>query len=443
MTLNTSKQVMAYCKEYLPDLSKWQREIVPRLITGILSASGNPHFSCLASIVASARRHRATIMKFFKARRFDSREDYRRAVNKISRSFKRLSGKPWFLVLDGTFMKRGGFTRIANAIKFREKDPARKGKSTKSHQFIFGALLLPNGAQLPLPRKTYYTKEYCKEKNRKHVSTIDLAMEMIREAPVPEGISLYVLADEYFEGHKIHQLCTTLKYFYIMPVDSRRCFEDKYGKRQSSTLYDRGSRLARNLLAKITLRSGSEETSAYRRISKTQLKKKRVYRAYAEVRGVAGLGDVLVTYSRKQKMHKGKKSGQSYRSFVSNDKSLTAAKVVEYYEMRWQIELFFRELKSEIGIDRFRGGDFQSYERYVDVILMGMLFLEYHRVELLKAATTKKQNLKIRALRTNGLVCLFKTEVASENVEFILEASQSRGGRAKLTDMLQWYSNAA
>lgn len=55
--------------------------------------------------------------------------------------------------------------------------------------------------------------------------------------------------------------------------------------------------------------------------------------------------------------------------------------LIEYYELRWQIEIFFRELKSFMGLTDFTGGNFAAYERFVDMVLLAYLFLEWYRVK--------------------------------------------------------------
>lgn len=438
MTLKPSKAIEEFCKKFMWPLKKWQREIIPRMMTAILMCSGDPHFAAIARTIAEARRHRSSVMRFFKTKRFKSRSDYRRALNAVIRSLKRLTKGTWVIALDGTSTKRGGFTKILNAIKYRTKNKSQKGgKSTKAHMFLMGIILLPNGSRLPLPRMSYYTKDYCKTTGRKHVTIVKLAVEMINHAPIPKNKKVIVVADEYFEGKDIHNICAQLGFSYIIPVNSCRCFADKQGNRLSKkTLYNRGLHLSRSKLKKISFVCGKEKTVSYRRIEQSNLNRKRVYHAYAEKRSVASLGNVLVTYSRKQKKKKGKKQGETYRVFVSNDRTLTAKDIIEYYELRWQIELFFRELKSVIGFDKFRGGDFKSFERYIDVILMSFLFLEQYRTELVNQQSTRKQKSKTERLRTHGLIIQLRKEVDFESADYILQLNKKRGGRKKLCTLI-------
>jgi hypothetical protein len=62
------------------------------------------------------------------------------------------------------------------------------------------------------------------------------------------------------------------------------------------------------------------------------------------------------------------------------DPTVTARQVVEWYEVRWQIELFFRELKSRLQFGGYVLQKFAAVERYLDLVLMGLLLLERERL---------------------------------------------------------------
>ena len=54
--------------------------------------------------------------------------------------------------------------------------------------------------------------------------------------------------------------------------------------------------------------------------------------------------------------------------------------MVEWYEVRWQVELFFRELKSRMQFECYVLMKFEAVERYLDMLLMGLLLLEQQRL---------------------------------------------------------------
>ena len=53
-----------------------------------------------------------------------------------------------------------------------------------------------------------------------------------------------------------------------------------------------------------------------------------------------------------------------------NAQHLKLAEIVERYLLRWQIELFFKELKSCLGMHQYRFRKFQEVEAWMEVCLM-------------------------------------------------------------------------
>ena len=104
---------------------------------------------------------------------------------------------------------------------------------------------------------------------------------------------------------------------------------------------------------------------------------------------------------------------------MSNAKTLSVATLIEYYELRWQIEIFFRELKSFMGLVDFTGENFEAYERFVDMVLLAYLFLEWYRVELLSSCSRRKDIPELQRARTRSLLRLFQSEADMSSVKYI------------------------
>ena len=60
------------------------------------------------------------------------------------------------------------------------------------------------------------------------------------------------------------------------------------------------------------------------------------------------VGKVQVVFSTMLKPQRGKRV-EIQKVLMTNDLTLSAAQIVELYDLRWQIELFFKELKSTLG----------------------------------------------------------------------------------------------
>lgn len=142
--------------------------------------------------------------------------------------------------------------------------------------------------------------------------------------------------------------------------------------------------------------------AAMRRVSTCRrgpLVKPRTYDVHPECRAVHSVGDVLLVFSTREQP----KTGQPpivQKILITNDRTLTAAEVVELNDLRWQIELFFKELKSTLGFDQYRLRRFDRVESWLEVVLVTFLDLEWCRVQQLQRpdlADDERQALALAA----------------------------------------------
>lgn len=116
------------------------------------------------------------------------------------------------------------------------------------------------------------------------------------------------------------------------------------------------------------------------------------------------------------------------------DPTATARQVIEWYEVRWQIELFFRELKSRMQFCGYVLMQFEAVERYIDLVLMGLLLLERERLRDMQRAgppAARAGQPWVHARTTDRLRSL-DALCAQWNAEQITERMRTRGGRQRL-----------
>jgi hypothetical protein len=418
-------------------LDRRKMVLIPVVLSCLLLCRGNKSFAALSRTIVTEERNRAALSKMYRRARFHSRNIFEDAVATVMEQLQ--SGdyckKPvtWVLCIDGVCSKRGGFAKIENAIKYRKKGEDSKGRSTKAHTFIQGLLITHTGVRLPLPRRTFYTKEYSKKHGRKPVKMTDLAELIVEDVVVPPMVRVVVLADEFFEGTTLDAACRKRGFIYIVPVDKRRCFGDHEGNRLSGKLYGYGVSLNRKKLKKIVLKSHAEKTVLQRRRTGSD-DKKRVYFATSEVQCVSGLGDVTVVYSWKPPLSARRWKRKWFKVLVSNATDMDTATLIEYYELRWQIEIFFRELKSMIGLTDFTGQEFAAYERFFDMILLSYLFLEWYRLRRLSLERSRKLKSSLQTARTGVLLQLFQGEADLASISYIKECG---GNKIKLESLCE------
>lgn len=427
MVWQLPEKIKLFCESIRGSLSKPQFSNVVMILSGILFSSGRRSLAQFGRTVAEHQRYRGTVSRNLRNKIFRTRDLYREAalfvLGLVLNHSVRRSKPRWFLCIDGVSTKRGAFTKIANALQFKSKSPKRRGVGTKALTFVMGMVITHRGERIPVPRKTYRTKAYARSIKKPYKTQQDLAAEMIRETRnmIPSCIELTVLLDSYFEGKKLLKCCEKNGVTFIVPVDSRRCFADpKYVSRSNGkSIVNRARRLSGDSWEKVTLVSGSEDTACYRRYSTRERAKakRRHYRVARETRAVASLGEVSVVYSWKNPVYRsnGLVKKESLKVLLTNDFGLSAAEVVEFYEIRWQIELLFRELKSDLGLGDYWGTDFQAFERHVDLVLLAFLCLEWLRTKY----GDGRYRRTLDDQRTVGLVSLLRREVIKDDLKWL------------------------
>lgn len=404
-------------------------------INGILMSVGRRSVAQWGRLIVELRRYRGTITRLLANPRFRTRDICGVLAEELIRKSLRGSDRSerWFLIVDGTCTRRGGRTRIDNARRFH---PPGVKPGTRVHTFVFGLLLTPDGTRIPLPRMTWRTKKYAQRRGKRYKSQVDLSCELIRIARkrIPSRIDLVVIGDSLYHGSKLPEFCRKHGCKYIVELGHDRGFADPRDPDRSSKrkIIDRARSLPWNQRKELTLVSGAEETASYRRYpaGKRARNSRRRYRLYREQRAVAGLGEVNLTYSWKSRTASsgGFRKGSKPKLLASNDLELGGASIVEFYELRWQIELFFRELKSDLGLKDYRGLTFEAFERYVDVILMAFMCLEEFRL----AGGAAR-----RPLRSHGLRLALMRHAALEDCVSVLTLAKTRNGHRQLRIWLE------
>jgi hypothetical protein len=439
MLVNIPPSLEDFCRRFCSMLTKRQLHLLPMLLSGLLLVRGKRTQAALGRVVKKRRRHRSSLSRLFRRARFRTRDVCRAVCRKLIDMVKPVDKglrRTWILLIDGTCTKRGGFSRIANAVKYRRKKK-KKGRSTKAHSFVMGLLVTERGVRIPVPRRTFYTKAYSRKHRKKYRSQQALAVIMIRELHLPEDVDLIVMADEYFEGESLWKACSELGHTWIVPVDSRRCFSDSCGRRCAGRrLHARGKALARTAYEELVLVRGQEKTVSYRRCRSRRAgpKDKRRYRVAREIRTVTKLGKAQVVYSWKSPVYRPRRSerGETFKVLITNNLEMTGAEVVEWYELRWQVELYFRELKSYLGLSDYIGQDFEAFERHVDMVMLAFASQEWRRMNLLSAKPAPKLEGQLKVARTSFMQQLLEEEAEENDLRYFRRCLATEDGRREL-----------
>jgi hypothetical protein len=423
MLFGVPTAVKSFFRPVTTGLTKPIRRALPVMVLALLMA---PHRRCLktlAGMVLGFREHVATISRRLRNRRWKTRAWYTTLYETLwsdtERWERRLAGRAprhWMLVIDTTYHGTMSVC-MENLLCFnRHHNP--HSRSSSNHAFLFGLLLTDKGGRLPLPRKSYYTKAYCQKKRRRYRSLNDLAAALIQEVQVPDAVELTVVYDSAFDAKQVHRAARHRGFREVFPVDPNRNLSGSADV-QADEL--RGQKVVhwtrtwqRDEFAWLELQVANEDHVFWRRRHRDNLRPKKTTRRYAVAARhatVSKLGTCLIVASYKENPRVQLTAGQSAawwachtaavpydrhqrpqpqrwqaKVLACTDPAATARQVVEWYEVRWQIEIFFRELKSRMQLGGYVLMKFEAVERYLDLLLLGFLLLEQQRLRDLQAA---------------------------------------------------------
>ena len=142
------------------------------------------------------------------------------------------------------------------------------------------------------------------------------------------------------------------------------------------------------------------------------------------------MGEVQVVFSHKETDELQLKN---MRYIVTDMLYLSTCSIITIYSYRWQIELFFKELKSYLGLGNYQMLSFRAIIRHVDCVIMAFMYLEHLRICRLKENPRDKKWLYSRTLQMSYVL---QHEVRMTNLAYLKRNLKSESGFSKLEQML-------
>ncbi len=423
MLFGVPPPVKSFFRPIVTQVSKPIGRALPALVLALLLA---PHRRCLktlAGMVLGHREHVATISRRLRNRRWKTHDWYASEYEELlfdtdrwERKAAEKKQRHWMLVIDTTY--HGTMSECMENLLLMSRRQHASRRNTAQHAFVLGLVLTDKGGRLPLPRKSYYTKEYCRKKRRRYRTLNDLAAAMVRELQVPHDVEVTVVYDSAFDCKQVHRACRQRGFREVFPLDPNRNLSGSTAV-EADGLPNRKvvhwtRTWQRDEFALLELQVKNEDHVFFRRRHRDNLRLRKTQRRYVAATRratVSKLGDCLIVASYKENpkvklvagesadwwtYHTGPVSYQGHRRpqpkrwhakvLACTDATATARQVIEWYEVRWQIEVFFRELKSRMQFGCYVLMKFEAVERYLDLLLMGFLLLEQQRLGDLERA---------------------------------------------------------
>jgi Transposase DDE domain len=436
----------------VPGLKRWigtlglkdsTKLLVIRVVVAFLLHAGR--MSCLraAGAVRCEARHRAQISRFL------ARPRWRKVdLNSILRQHLLEQEDPdgrYAYIVDATLTSRSG-KRTANTYSTgnRQRRPRkgrRYGKNKHArkncHSFTTGLLITPSGIRIPFC-KPYYTKEYCKKRGLAHRTTAEAAADLIRELPLPKTAQVKVLGDTAYDAEVVREACRDRGYFWTFPCNPERVLAGPQGKRPKvRSLLKDWSKWSRQT---IRLAPGEGEYAVYRRLSPHRIgpkAKTRTFYVHQERQRVHSVGEVRLVFSTTKGNLK-TATPDDVKILMTNDLERSVRDIVELYSLRWQIELFFKELKSTLGFHQYQFQEFEPVEGWVELALTAFMYLEWYRVQQMsRRDLSDKEKRWWQHQRTYGLCQAVRSASEQNELKYIADCLDTPGGTRKLKRLIR------
>lgn len=426
-------------------LSDAARAMVFRVIVAFIMHAGR--MSCLQSAraIRSNSRHRAQVGRFLEGQRWKKAG----VLSTLQKSLVAMEAKPrgrWVFIVDSTLCSQSGQkTENTYSTGNRQRRPRKGRRYNKNkhvrrscHHFLCGLLISPSGIRTPF-RRPLYTKSYCKQKELTHRTPADLAAELIRALPTPRGARVIVLGDTAFDSKQLRAACDERGFSWIVPINSERVLAGgKPRPKVRSLIKD----LAKVKLHRVRFAPGRGKYVEYRRLSPYRVgpkAKPRTFYVHEESRDVHSVGEVRLVFStRKSKLTKSDATADHVKILMTRDARLSVHDVVELYSLRWQIELFFRELKSTLGFHQYQFRRFGRVEGWVELALATYGYLEWYRATQLKRrGLSDKERRWWSHQRTHGLCQAVRQAAERSELNYVADRLETDGGIRKLKRTLR------
>lgn len=414
-----------------------------RVMTAFMLHAGR--MSCLraAAAVRSASRHRAQVGRFLSkwSSRLPCVGDWLRA--ELLRSETALG--TYVFVVDATLCGQAGKLMENTYSTGNRRRRSRKGRRhggyrhhrRSCHAFTVGLLLTPSGRRIPVLRP-HYTKSYCEAHGITHRTTAEVAADMVRDVKVPAGARVIVVGDTAYESWVVREACEARGFRWIVPCNPERVLEGRQGRRvRVRSLMDDRSAWSWQT---IRLAPSRGEFAAHRRLSRHRIgpkAKPRTYHVHEESRRVRSVGAVRVVFSTTKPNTK-TASLDDTKILLTNAPDLSVREIVDIYTLRWQVELFFKELKSTLGFHQYRFKRFAAVEGWASLAITTFLYLEWYRARQL---TSSRLSAADKAWwvpqRTHGLCQAVRLAAERSELAYLAKRMETPGGVRRMKALLE------
>lgn len=309
-------------------------------------------------------------------------------------SLLKKKGEPIYFIFDDTTNKKTG-KHIDGAFKYYD----HLSKTYIKGQQIVCSIISYKGLIIPYGFDVYIPKEQCLELGITFKKKTQLALEQLKSFETDDNQKIFVLADTFYAAEPIMNYCrnnnrifvSNLKFNRVFKVNGHQTNVSKYLK---NTIKDfKTSKKIK--LGKITYRVESREVEL-----KTG-------------------GAVKLVFTKHPTHH-------TAMVLVTTDTALSVSEIMHAYRIRWNIEVFFKMSKQNLGFNGYQSRDIGAIRSRIALSMLSYNLLTHAFINDMRAkgkSLTKKNISKFSITEMLGEI---RYQINVESIEQHFDAMPSK-----------------
>jgi SRSO17 transposase len=299
-----------------------------------------------------AAPHRTRFNNFFLVERWAPEAALRQQAQDLLRSLCPGKGETVYLIIDDSKKAKRGKAMDGVA---KMKDPVINAY-IRGHHYVC-AIVAYRDHVIPFGIRLYVKQEHCPALDLPCRKTTELAAQLIHEFQAPAGVKVMVLFDAYYLCRTVVRACREQGFHFASTLKSNR------------RLCKQGWRL----------KAGHYGKNLFRRRRTTPLV---IEKPQGQVRcrwvdagplQVSTLGLLHVVFSRKG-------GARKILGLVTDAPELSAAGLIQTYEIRWVVELFFKDSKQLLGLGQYQNRSYGAAVIHLPLVCLAYALLTHLRL---------------------------------------------------------------
>lgn len=304
------------------------------------------------------------------------------------------TNEPVYFIIDDTSNKKRG-KHIEAAFSFLEHT---------AKQYIWGqqlvcAIIKHRDFVIPFAIELYVSKEKSKELKLEFHKKTNIALKMLEEFEADENQQIVVLADCYYACIQIMNYCRERDYSFVSVLKSNRVF---IANKRKTTVRKYAKRNFRTKKNKITIRI-----------------KENKYRTITRKVSLKTGGAVKVVFSKHQ-------THRTVLAVFTTNAALPAKRILEFYQNRWDIEVFFKMSKQNLGLKAYQNRNLNAIKSYVRLSLCAHNLLTHVFINDLREKGKSITKKNIAHFSVTNMIDRVRKIASVDTIDYCIEKNQSK-----------------